>query len=278
MGMNEVTREWAVVLGASGGTGGAVAASLAREPGLSIFGVHRGRRPDAAAAVEAEVRGAGVACHMHVGGAGTLPEVQAGCREILRVAGPRSVKVLAHAIADASYGMFLGNGSWKKLDAARIQRTFESMAHSFVYWVQELVALDLLAPEARLIAMTNPMVDSVVHGWGLVAAAKAALETYVRQMAHELGPSGHRVMLLKFGMVETHAIRVAFPPAEWERVKREISQVTPARRLCTVEEVGRFVSVLAGHGGDWFAGSTIDLTGNQTGSLLDTIFNRPQAE
>jgi len=209
---------------------------------------------------------------MHVGGAGTFEEVQVACAEILRVAGPRSVKLLAHAIADGSYGTFLG-GQRALLDSRRIHRTFESMAHSFVYWAQELVACDLLAPEARLVAMTNPMVDSVVHGWGLVAAAKAALEIYVRQMGHEIGPKGHRVMLLKFGMVETQAIRVAFPPDEWARVKREISQVTPARRLCTVEEVGAFVAQLAGPVGDWFNGSTIDLTGNQTGGLLDTIFN-----
>jgi 3-oxoacyl-[acyl-carrier protein] reductase len=271
-------RQWAVVLGASGGTGGAVAAALARAPGLDVFGVHRGRRPEDAEAVARSVRDAGVACHMHVGGAGTALEVQAAADALREVAGPRSVRILVHCIADASYGTFVMNHRMRRLDAARMQRTFDSMAHSFVWWAQALSDRDLLAPGARLVALSNPMVDSVVHGWGLVAAAKAALEVYVRQLGHEMGPAGHRVCLLKFGMVDTKAIRVAFPPEEWKRVKDAISACTPARRLCTVEEVGQFVSVLAGPDGEWFNGGTIDLTGGQVGSLLDNIFNaEPEA-
>lgn len=270
-------RQWAVVLGVSGGTGGAVAAALARDPGLDVFGVHRGRRKADAAAVEAAVVEAGRRCQMHVGGAGTPAEIAAAVDRLAEVAGPRSVRILVHSIADASYGTFVMNHRMKRLDAARMQKTFDSMAHSFVWWVQALVDRDLLAPGARLVALSNPMVDSVVHGWGLVAAAKAALEIYVRQLGHEMGPEGYRVALLKFGMVETQAIRIAFAPEEWERVKAAIAGCTPARRLCTVEEVGRFVSVLAGPGGEWFNGGTIDLTGGQIGSLLDTIFN-PETE
>lgn len=275
--MTGIEGKWAVVLGASGGTGGAAAAALANSPGLNVFGVHRGKRPDAAAAIVRAVSAAGRHCHMHIGPAGGAEQAEAGADALLAVAGPRSVRMFVHALADASYGTFLDRHRLGRLQPRQFIKTFDAMAHSFVYWVQALVERDLLADGARLVALSNPMVDSVVHGWGLVAAAKAALEVYVRQMGHELGPRGYRVSMIKFGMVETQAIQRAFSPEGWVRVKNAISGCTPARRLCTVEEVGAFLSVLAGPQGEWFNGGTIDLTGGQIGSLLDTIFN-PQAE
>ena len=89
------------------------------------------------------------------------------------------------------------------------------MAHSFIYWVQELVAQDLLAPGAQLLGLSNPIVDQVVSGTVLVAATKAALEIYVRHFARELGPRGYRCNLLKFGEwrpgISVHANRYGIP-------------------------------------------------------------------
>lgn len=264
--------EWAVVLGVTGGTGGAVARALARSPGLNVFGMHRGHYPDRAEDVARQVREAGRRCHLLQAGAASPDEVRRGTEELASVAGPRSVRVLVHAIASASYGHFFAPGR-KRFEPAHFQKTFEAMSDSFVFWTQALLDRDLLADGARLIAFSNPMVDSVVIGWGMVAAAKAALEQYVRHLGHEIGPLGYRVMMVKFGLVDTVAVRRAFKPGEWARVQREIAAGTPARRLSTVEEVARVVSFLAGPGGEWFHAATVDLTGGQTGALLDGIFN-----
>jgi hypothetical protein len=43
-----------VILGLSAGTGAAIACGVARDPGLAIHGVHRGKHPVGAAAVEAD--------------------------------------------------------------------------------------------------------------------------------------------------------------------------------------------------------------------------------
>ena len=66
------------------------------------------------------------------------------------------------------------------------------MAHSFVYWVRALVRSRLLAPGAQLLALTNAMNDSSLANLAAIAASKAALETYVRYLAWELGPKGYR--------------------------------------------------------------------------------------
>ena len=50
---------WAVILGCSSGTGAAIARQLAVDPGLNLFGVHRGKHPDGAIAVERAAEAAG---------------------------------------------------------------------------------------------------------------------------------------------------------------------------------------------------------------------------
>lgn len=268
---------WAVVLGASLGTGAGVASALARSPGLHIFGVHRGNHPEAAAAVQAEVESAGRRCHMRVTEGGNADAARGGAAELLEVAGPRSVRYFIHSIADASYGRF-ACGTDRQFHPRQFEKTFERMAHSFVYWTQELLARDLLADGARIIGLTNPMVDSNVDGWGMVAAAKAALRTYMKFLALELRHKGHRVMLIKYGLVETRAIQIAFGEQEWAGLKHRTERLTPSRRLCTIKEVTELISMLDGECAEWFHGTTIDFTGGQADSMLDLVVNPPQKE
>jgi NAD(P)-dependent dehydrogenase (short-subunit alcohol dehydrogenase family) len=270
--MERFEGKWAVVLGATGGSGGAAATALSSRRGLNVFGIHRGNHPEEARRVLDAVGGGGTACHMRVAGAGSAEDAAEGAAELFEVAGPRSVKVLVHAIASASYGTFVADPD-RMLHAKQIGRTFEVMSHSLVYWVQELVRRDLLAENATIVALSNPMADSVVHGWGLIAAAKAALGVYVRQLADEIGPRGHRVTLLKYGLVETRAIRMAFSDDQWDELKKRISRLVPVRRLTTVEEVAKFICYLAGDGAEWFNGSAIDFSGGQANALLNPVFN-----
>lgn len=267
-----MSRRWAVVLGATSGTGAAAAKALARSPGLDVFGVHRGNHPEGAADVVKHIEGAGSRCHWRQADAATHEGVVAGAAEVEEVAGPRSVGVLVHALACGSFG-HLAPGHRDTLRPRQIHRTFDAMAHSFVWWAQELASRDLLAPGARLIGLTNPIVHDAADGFGLISASKAALAIYVRHLSLELAPQGHRVMLVEFGLVDTPAIRLAFPGGAWEQVAASIARATPAGRLCTVEEVGELLSALAGPIGDWFNGATIDFTGGQTRFLLDTIFH-----
>ena len=269
--MNDKTN-WGVVLGVTGGVGAAAATALAARPGLNVYGVHRGNRANRIAAVRAGVEDAGRRWHEAVGGAGFRDEVEARAAELAEVAGPRSVRVLVHAIANASYGTFT-TGVRGSLDARRMNKTFDCMAHSFVWWIQELVRRDLLAPGARLIALSNPMTEQVVAGWGLVAAAKAALEAYVRQLGAELGPQGHCVTLLKFGLVETPAVQLAFTEEQWTGLRRAVSGITTMRRIAELDEIGEFIGAICDDVGLWFNGCTIDYSGGQSRGLADPLFN-----
>jgi NAD(P)-dependent dehydrogenase (short-subunit alcohol dehydrogenase family) len=266
---------WALILGVTGGSGAAIARAVAEEPGLHVFGVHRGRRPEAAAEVAAAIAAAGRRAVIHVGDAGTADGVAAGAAIVRERLGTRKIKLLVHAIANASVGRLTATGD-ERLDQRRLEKTFSSMAHSFVYWVQALLDHDLLAPEARILGLTNPMGDAVVGGTAAIAASKAALGAYVRHLAHELGPRGHRVNVLQFGAITTQAVGKTFGPDGVQQLRSVVERATPAGRLCRPEEVGRFVSVLAGDRGGWFNGATIDFTGGEFQGLMNVLLQSQQ--
>jgi NAD(P)-dependent dehydrogenase (short-subunit alcohol dehydrogenase family) len=126
---------WAVVLGSSSGSGAAIASALGRDPGLNIFGVHRGNHVESAAAVAASVTGAGRRMHERIADAGKVENVASGVDEVLAVAGPKSVHMFVHSLANASIG-YLAKAPPARpgetpqlLHSKQIDKTFQSMAH-----------------------------------------------------------------------------------------------------------------------------------------------------
>jgi NAD(P)-dependent dehydrogenase (short-subunit alcohol dehydrogenase family) len=266
----ESAERWALILGVSTGTGAAVARAVARDPGYHVFGIHRGHYMDEARELEREVRATGRQVVMHVADAGH-PEGVRGCADLVaeRI-GQRRVGLLVHSISGASLGHFLSTRG-DPFHPRQFEKTFSYLAHSFVYWAQALHEGQLLAPGARLLGLTNALHDQVLHNCGLVAAAKAALEMYVRYLAIELGAFGHRVNLLKFGTVVTPALKKVMGPGALARMEEVHREMIPAGRMCTLEEVARFVSILTREETGWLNGATIDFTGGMILRLFDIV-------
>jgi enoyl-[acyl-carrier-protein] reductase (NADH) len=146
---------------------------VARDPGLNIFGVHRGHHPEMARMLEEELRTMGRKAVLHVADAGHADGAHT-CAEAFRaVAGAQSVGLLVHSISGASLGHFLSTRN-DAFHPRQFEKTFNYLAHSFAYWAQTLYERDLLAPGARLLGLTNSLHDSLLHNCGLIAAAKAA--------------------------------------------------------------------------------------------------------
>jgi len=264
------SERWAIVLGASAGTGAAIATAVARDPGLHVFGVHRGHYPDDARAVVEAVAASGRRAVMHVGDAGTVEAAYAIAGEFRKIAGPGSAGLLVHSLSGASLGRFL-NTHGDQLTPRNVEKTFNYLAHSFMYWSQALHGLDLLAPSAHILGLTNVLHDSLLHNTGLVAAAKAALDMYMKHLAIELGRFGHRVNLLKFPTVVTPALHALLGPEAIRRIDEVHRDLIPAGRICTVDDVGRFVSILAREETHWVNGAMIDFTGGMMLRLLDVV-------
>lgn len=264
--------KWALVLGASCGTGGAIARALAHDPGMHIFGIHRGNHPTDADRVREAVLATGRQIHFRVGDAGTLEGISAGVEEIQSIAGTQSIAIMVHSLANASVGRLTSRTS-DQIAPRQVHKTFDSMAHSFLFWTQELFKRNLLAPGAQILGLTNWMTDSVLPGTALIAATKEVLGVYTRHLARELGPHGHRVNLLKFGGVFTPAVEKTFGEARLHRLRRVLGRLATSQNISNVDEVARFVSVLAGEVSSRFNGATIDFTGGESQGFFDVIMN-----
>lgn len=262
--------DWALILGASTGSGAAIARAVASEPGFDIFGFHRGHYPEDAAALERDIRDAGRQVELHVADAGTPQHIGECAALIEEKLGRGRIALVVHSLSGASIGHFLPSRD-DAFTPRQFEKTFNYLAHSFAYWAQALHERELLAAHAHILGLTNVLHDQILHNLGLVAAAKAALETYVRYLAVELGPFGHRVNLLQFGTVVTPALRTVMGPGALARMENAHREMIPAGHMCTVEEVARFVSLLTRPECAWFNGATIDFTGGMTLRLFDMV-------
>lgn len=267
---NGANSQWVVILGVSSGSGAAIGSSLARLRGLNVFGLHRGHYPQGAAALADEVTACGQRAEFLIDDAGNADAAERGAQQLLKIAGKCSVSVVVHAIANGSIGHLVGP---KPMHPKQVQKTFDAMAHSFLYWVQALVAHDLLAPGARIFGLSNPCCESLLHNVGVISAAKAALEMYVRHLAFELGPHGFRVNLIKYGAVETAALKHIFTDDAWKNLVAQHAAMIPAGRMVTVQEVVDLVALLTSDAALWFNGATIDFSGGQAQSLYNAMMH-----
>ncbi|KIG15299.1 Oxidoreductase, short chain dehydrogenase/reductase family protein [Enhygromyxa salina] len=264
---------WALILGATSGAGAAISKALARQPGLNVLGLHRGNHPEGVAEVTAAVQAAGREIEWMIADAGKPDRIAEQADAVLERVGKQGVHIMVHSIANASVGLLASGDEAAWIHPKQVAKTFDSMAHSFVYWTQALLRRELLGPGARLLALDNAINESLLGNLSVIAASKAALETYVRHLALELGPLGYRVNALKFGTVESAALQWVFPAEVWDRVKAVHDRMFPARRMNTMDEVAALVSVLADDAGYWFNSAVIDFTGGQMHAVYQTLMD-----
>lgn len=99
----------------------------------------------------------------------------------------------------------------------------------------------LLAPGGRIIAMSSLGSVRAMPNYAFIGASKAALESLVRSLAQELGPSGIRVNAVSAGVVDTDALAY-FPNRE--QVLESFQARTPAGPVLTPEDVAGAVYLL----------------------------------
>ena len=98
-----------------------------------------------------------------------------------------------------------GDSIW--LSQKQMDMTLNVMAHSLVYWTRDLLFADLFTQGTKIFAMTSSGSIRVTPYYGAISAAKAALESHVRQLALELAPYSITVNALRAGVTFTPALR-----------------------------------------------------------------------
>ena len=256
---------WALVLGASSGFGEATALALARA-GLDVFGVHLDRKATLANAerIAAEIRALGRDARFfntNAADADRRSEIVAEMQQHLEARGrPGGLRVLLHSLAFGTLKLYVTEPMKDAVTPAQIDMTVDVMAHSLVYWTQEVVGRGLMGAGGRIYAMTSSGASRVLPIYGPVSAAKAALESHVRQLAMELAPVGITVNAIRAGVTPTPAAQKI---PGYEALASDALRRNPHRRLTTTEDVARAIVVLAHPDTYWMTGNVIGIDGGE---------------
>jgi enoyl-[acyl-carrier protein] reductase III len=259
---------WALVLGASSGFGAATALALARA-GLDVFGVHLDRKATMGNVerLTADVQALGREARLFNVNAADPDARARTAAEMTRVMTDRgqagALRVLLHSLAFGTLRPFVdgpGEGKDGAVVASQMEMTLDVMAHSLVYWTQELVTRGLMGRGGRIFAMTSSGAARALPSYGPVSAAKAALEAHVRQLAVELAPREITVNAIRAGVTATPAAQKI---PGYERLAAEALRRNPSGRMTTPEDVARAVVVLAHPDTAWITGNVIGVDGGE---------------
>ena len=256
----------AVIYGAGGAIGGAVARAFASE-GAKLFLTGRTKAPVELVAKEIEAAG-GTAEAAEVD---ALDErvLDAHLRYVVDDAGRVDISFDAIGIPnDSILGVPLVD-----LDLERFSLPITT--HATSYFLTARLAARRMIPRGSGVIMTVTASHSrtgipLVGGYG---PAQALKESLTRSLSAELAPHGVRVVGIRpQAMPETDTIREAYEPrAEasrmtWEQWQQALASRTHPRRLMTLEEMADAAAFVASERASGMTGTTVNLT---MGSLDD---------
>ena len=289
--VRERSTRWAIVLGASRGIGLACAERLAAD-GYNLCLVYRESRAHlamvSAAFADLERLGSTV-LHFNtdaisdVGRKDVLDQLQSALKHEDHVA------VLVHSLAKGalkplitecatdnqwpegydrqqpSKAPLTAGGEAKQrpvqpLSLRDLQLTIDAMGSSLLSWVNDLRLRQLLASDMRVIALTSEGARRAWPGYAAVSAAKAVLESLVRSIALELGPSGVRANCVQAGVCDTQALR-QIPGSE--QLKLHALSRNPMGRLTTPDDVAQVVALLCRPEAAWINGTLLIADGGE---------------
>ncbi|MGI8589332.1 MAG: SDR family oxidoreductase [Chloroflexia bacterium] len=253
---------WVLVLGASSGFGGAAAIALA-EAGFNVCGVHLDMRSrmEGADAIFDQVKAAGhesAFFNVNAADAEKRKEVLDAMEGRL---GGGGFRVLLHSLAFGTLQPLVSAEEGRSLITQKqVDMTLDVMAHSLVYWTQDLVARNMLRRGSRILAMTSAGGHRVIPTYGAVSAAKASLESHIRQLAMELAPAGVTANAILAGVTDTPALR-RIPGSE--KIAEAALARNPSGRLTTPEDIAKFIVMWAGPGSQWATGNVMQVDGGE---------------
>jgi NAD(P)-dependent dehydrogenase (short-subunit alcohol dehydrogenase family) len=261
-----LTDKVAVIYGAGGGIGGAVARAFASE-GASVFLTGRDRAP-----VDAVAEDIVAACgSAETATVDALDEqaVDDHLGYVIDRAGRVDISFNAVGIPDTRIvGVPL-----VELDLERFSLPITTYATSY-FLTARLAARRMVANGSGVIMTVTALHSRTGLPWvGGYGPAQAVKESLTRSLSAELAPQGIRVVGLRpQGMPETRTIKKAFEPRAkatgmtWEQWQELLASRTHPRRLMTLTKMADVAAFMASDKASGMTGTTVNMT---MGSLDD---------
>ncbi len=183
---------------------------------------------------------------------------------------PEQLDRLVERALEALGGVdFLVNNVGGTLPGPALQCTDEELNKAFNFNVTTALHLSrMLAPSmaerghGAIVNISSGLSHLVDHGFVAYGTAKAAMAHMTRLLAHEWAPHV-RVNAIAVGATETDAL--AMVTAD-ESLKKQMIDLTPMRRLGTVEDIGAAALYLLSPAGSWVTGKVLEVDGGTVAS------------
>ena len=258
-------KEWALILGSSSGFGAATSIELAKK-GFNIFGVHFDRKANIPKVEEVmnRIKEQGVELeffNLNAADPNNRKYVLDRIEERFKNdSEENSIFVVMHSLAFGTLRKLIAEKKEEALTQKQLEMTLDVMANQLVYWVQDIFYRGLFKNGGRIFAMVSSGDERVFPYYGAVSAAKAAIESYIRQLAYELAPFGITANAIKAGVTDTPALRKI--PGNEELVKLAKLK-NPSKRLTTPEDIGKAIAALTDKNLHWMTGNVIRVDGGE---------------
>jgi enoyl-[acyl-carrier protein] reductase III len=240
----------ALVTGGSRGIGRAIVERLARD-GADVAFLYR-RDDEAASEVRATVEALGRRCLALRADLGDPAEVEQALDAVL-AATPAVDVFVANAAATAFKPLL-------EVKPHHVEKTYAITIGAFLHVLQRIAPA--LPEGGRIVTISGMDTHRYVAGHGILASAKAALETLTKYVAVELGPRGVTVNSINPGYVETDSITYYFGNEDARTAfMEELADATPLRGVGTPEEVASLVAFLCSADAAWMQGQVLYLDG-----------------
>ncbi|MBM4157369.1 MAG: SDR family oxidoreductase [Ignavibacteria bacterium] len=256
---------YALILGASSGFGKAISLALSRD-GINILGIHLDRAitmPEVKCTIK-EIKSNGVEAHFfNINAADPIKrkETLNSIENIFKTKINPRIKVLVHSLAFGTLRNFIEEEVSKAINQKQLEMTIDVMANSLVYWTQDIVHRKLMKSGGKIYAMTSSGSGRVINYYGAVSAAKACLESHIRQLAFELAGKGITVNAILAGVTETPALK-KIPNSEI--IMQNALRRNPQKRLTRPEDIADFILEIYKSETSWMTGSIIHLDGGES--------------
>jgi 3-oxoacyl-[acyl-carrier protein] reductase len=233
----------ALITGASGALGTAIARRLARD-GATVL-LHASSRPQAVEELAAAVTAAGGQAECHVFDLRSDEATAAGCAAMLAL-GPVQIVVNNAGVHDDAVLPGMRPEQWHKV--------IDVSLNGFFRVTQPLLLPMLRTRWGRILNISS--VASLTGNRGQVnyAAAKGALNSATKALSLEVAARGVTVNAIAPGIIASPMADAVFDPAL-------IQQLVPAKRAGTPEEVAALAGFLASTEAAYITGQVISING-----------------
>lgn len=236
----------AVITGASRGIGKAIALTLAKE-GADIAVVFTGDDENAAATKQ-EILALGVKCETYDCDVSSFEATGKVCEQIIEDFGGIDILVNNAGIVRDKLVLRMEEKDYDAVLAVNLKGVFNMIKHTYSHFMKKR--------SGRIISTSSVVGLNGNAGQANYSAAKAGIIGLTKSVAKELAARGVTCNAVAPGFIETD-----MTGALSDKVKKQIADSIPARKMGSVQDVANAVAFLASDEASYITGEVIRVDG-----------------